>query len=366
MKKNSKLLIVAGMVFAMIIGYLIGILVDYPNVDKNSVAGTISKINNYRNSQLAPNEVELKNELVSDTAQLKKMRKFLSFHYYNVLKTQEEIKSALDIVNAESGFKAKNENVIKSLESYNKYLSSARTDLLLALSALTNPKETDPSALRDLINQTNNVIAQCNYRNRGVGEMIDALSEYVKGDKSGKTDELKRIHDILMLNQINVAVLTGNKSNLKDFENKPFLSDSEKLQIFDKESFNRLLINDMEKLSFMDLEKLGIEDAEKLGTLDKEKLGVTDAEKIEAFDKEKLGFIITDAELQASYSDKEDLGIYQDKDNLNLIYIHDKEKLGLVNDKEKLNHVVIEDAEKFNSFGIYDSEALGSLSDWIN
>lgn len=366
MKKNTKLLIVAGMVFAMIIGYLIGTLVDYPDVNKNSVAGTISKINNYRNSQLTPNEVELKNELASDTAKLKQMRSFLSFHYYNVLKTQEEIKAALNIANAESGFKAKNENVIKSLESYNKYLSSARTDLLLALSALTNPKETNPIILRDLINQTNNVIAQCNYRNRGIGEMIDALSEYVKEDKSGKTDELKRIHDILMLNQINVAVLTGNKSDLKDFGNKPFLSDSEKLQIFDKETFNNLIVSDMEKLSCLDLEKLGIEDAEKLGTLDKEKLGTLDKEKLGAFDKEKLGLIFFDAELQAGYSDKEDLGIYNDKDNLNLIYIHDKEKLGLVNDKEKLNHVVIEDAEKFGSFGMYDSETLGSLSDWIN
>lgn len=355
MKKNTKLLVVAGMVFAMIIGYLIGTLVDYPNVDKNSVAGTISKINNYRNSQLTPNEVELKNELVSDTAKLKRMRSFLSFHYYNVLKTQEEIKAALDIVNAESGFKAKNKNAIKSLESYNKYLSSARTDLLLTLAALTNPKETDPSILRDLINQTYNVIAQCNYRNQGIGEMIDALSEYVKEDKSGKTDELKRIHDILMLSQINVAVLTGNKSNLKDFENKPFLSDSEKLQIFDKETFNRLVINDMEKLSFMDLEKLGIEDAEKLGTLDKEKLGTLDKEKLGAFDKEKLGFVIPDAELQACFTDKEKLGC-----------LHDNEKLGLVNDKEKLNHVVIVDAEKFNSFGMFDSETLGSLTDWIN
>jgi len=70
MKKKNKLLMVFGFIFAILVGFLIGISVDYPEVNNKSVSGTIGKINNYRNSQSSKSDITLQNELTSDTSKL--------------------------------------------------------------------------------------------------------------------------------------------------------------------------------------------------------------------------------------------------------------------------------------------------------
>lgn len=316
MKTKGNLFIVVGIVFALIIGFLIGISVDYPKIDNSSVSGTIRKINNYRKAQSSISEIKIQNELASDTTKLKSVQNLLNFYYITAVKMAGDVKFAVDEANAVDAFRTSNQSQITNMTNYEHFLSSARTDLLLAISVCRNPEKTDPLLLKEMLNQANNVIAQINYRNQTVLNFIDVLSSYVEANKTGKFQELMRVHDLLMLNEINSALMTRNKILLNFFDKKALLTDGKNLNWVDQKNMNKLMQQDMEKLSALDVEKLGITDMEKLGAAveDAEELGriiVFDAEKLgRLMDTEKLGIeIVFDAEKLGMYNDTEILGL---------------------------------------------------------
>lgn len=303
MKKNSKLLMALGVVLALFVGFLIGISVDYPDVDKSSVAGTIGKINNYRNSQSSKSDIKLQNELTSDTVKLKSVQKLLNFYYMTAVNMDMNVQYTIKEANAIEDFKTANQTRIENLTNYEKFLSSARTDLLLAISVCQKPEETDALLLKELLNQANNVIAQISYRNRTVLEFIDVLASYLEKNKTGQSKELMKARDILTLSEINLAVKTGDKQLLKNFDYKVFLSDKKVLANIGKNDLTNLVQQDMEKLGVLrDLEKLGAGDVERVGTIftDAEQLGTENL----ANDAEQLGnaTIFFDAEQLGSYT----------------------------------------------------------------
>ena len=304
MKNRSKLLMVFGVVLALFVGFFIGMSVDYPKVDKGSVAGTIGKISNYRNSQNSTSEIKLQNELTSDTVKLKSVQKLLNFYYLTAVNMDMNVQFTIKEANATENFKTANQTQIANLINYEKFLSSARTDLLLAISVCQKPEATNPLLLKELLNQANNIIAQISYRNRTVIEFIDVLSSYLEKNKTGNSQELIKARDILTLNEINLAVKTGDKQLLKNFDYKVFLKDNKVLASISNGNLTNLVQQDMEKLA-CDLEKLDAWDAEQLGTL------MWDAEQLGSFlnDAEQLGSLVNDAErLGSLVNDAEQLG----------------------------------------------------------
>jgi len=135
-----------------------------------------------------------------------------------------------------------------------------------------------------------------------------------------------KARDILTLSEINLAVKTGDKQLLKNFDYKVFLSDKKVLANIGKNDLTNMVQQDMEKLGVLrDLEKLGAWDAERLGT------GFKDAEQ--------LGYF--------KFNDAEQLGT----ENL----ANDAEQLGhasFTNDAEQLGNVII----------YFDAEQLGSYT----
>lgn len=324
MKTSGKLLSVFGIIGGLIVGFFIGISVEYPNVDDSMISGTIGKVNNYRKAQGSITEIELKNELASDTLKLKSVQQHLNFQYLTAVKMAGDIQFALTEANAVDAFKTTNQASIASLTDYQKFLSSARTDLLLAIAVCKDPEKTDPAILKDLLNQANNKIAQINFKNRIVLDFIDALASYITVNKSDNIEELKKVHDLLTLNELNSALITHDKLIVKSFDKKQLFTDVEKLNYyFDQQSLNNQIKQDIEKIGSWDAEKLGVTDAEKLG---------------------------------GNFNDTEKLGsIFNDSEKLGTI-LNDLEKLGMYNDAEKLGQKM--DSEKMGS---YDAEVLGSF-----
>jgi len=228
----------------------------------------------------------------------------LNFYYFTAVKMSGDVKFALKEATAVSAFTAANQNQMTKMTSYDKFLTSARTDLLLAISVCRNPKETNPLLLNDLLNQANNVVAQMNFNNRTVLEFVDALASYIAVNKTGKFQELKKAHDLLMINEISSAVMTNDKLVLNSFDKKALFADGKNMQMINKQEMTKLMKQDMEVLGMLDSEKLGslINDSEKLGCFysDVEKLGslINDSEKLGSLinDSEKLGSLVNDSE----------------------------------------------------------------------
>jgi len=307
MKSSVRLLFVFGITFSLLIGVVIGLSFKMGNANQSEVSGTIAKIKNYRKSQGSFTAAEHSNQLASDTVRLKNMQNYLRFYYATTAKMAGDIRFSIDEANADELFKNKRISEIAGLESFEKFLGSARTDLLIALRACMNPEKTNPVLFSEFINQANNVIARMNFQNRIILDFIDILDSYIKENKTMDLHGLTRAHDLLMYNELYTCLKTRDKLVLKSFDKKGFLS-SDKIQKFvDPQGLTDLIKKDLEKLSLMDAEipalkdseKLGFNDLEKIGlsvASDSEKLGLMDSEKFGAFDSEKLGSFLMDSE----------------------------------------------------------------------
>ena len=353
-----------GIIASLIAGFLVGLSVDTPRLNNRSVSGTIGKVNNYRNVRVSEADIQLKNDLATDSSKLKALQSYFNFYYVGALRMNTDVDFAVKEATATESFQIKNKSLTAGLENYGKFLLSARTDLLIVLAACKSVKDADPIILRNTLNQGRNVVAQINFRDRIVLEFVDALTTFIKSNKPGQYQGLEKAHDFLMANEVYTAMITNNKPVLKFLDKSSMFSKSqENLNIFDQQKLNGMIqqdmerlgslrINDSEKLNAGDTEKLGLEftynDAQKLGSIasDAEKLGTAlfnDTEKLRC-DVEKLGCM--DAEKLGGYtlfaSDAEKLGRVQRWTDAEILGLDDKEMLGhgpsrWINDAENLN-----------------------------
>jgi len=334
MKNKTKILIAFGMVSALIIGFMIGVVVNYPKIDISSASGTIGKIKNYRNIKVSDASLKLYNDLISDTTKLKKIKNYYNFQYLTALKLSANIGNAIKEANAVSAFKEKNLNTINNLADYETFLLSARTDLLLAISAINAVKTTDPALYMIVSNQANNVIVQMNYKNKGIIRFIEDVSTFVTENPSVDCAGLKKIHDVLSISEVFNSAIIGDKVMLKYFDKKPLLGNNEELQLYgDQTQLNNSINQDAERLNRHagDRENLGLLDKESLNgrvtdiaalnnlIFDMEKLWC-DSEKLGRTDSERLGIYYTDLERLGLYKDLEKLGYARDSETLCAIF----------------------------------------------
>ena len=71
MKTQKGVLTVLVVIVSLAAGFLIGVLVDFPKTDNTELSGTIGRVQNYKNVKITEEDIELKNQLTSDTLILK-------------------------------------------------------------------------------------------------------------------------------------------------------------------------------------------------------------------------------------------------------------------------------------------------------
>jgi len=328
MKNKTKLLFVFAIVASLAIGFLTGISVDYPKVDNNNISGTIGQVKNYRNSKATEEDIQLKNELLADTARQKKLEHYLSFYYARAISMGANIDFAVNEANKNEAFLSKNGQLVKSLESYNELLKTARKELLMAVAACNAGEKADATLLRKLIKQSNNVIAQMNYRNNTVISFIGSIDAFVSENGTQDTG-LTKAHDLLVLNEVGSSLLTKDKVLLSFLGNKKLYGKDYKPA--NAVNYNEAVKQDMEQLNVTprDMEQLNVtpRDMEQLrGLFDMEQLGIFNSEVLGLLDGEKLGYYIASEEKLGTYLDSEKLGVW-DAEKLGVIWV-DAESLG--------------------------------------
>ncbi len=72
-KTKTKTLLAIGLMVALWAGFLVGINLDNSKPYQADLAGTIGKVEKYRKIQMTPKDIQLRSELVKDTAKLKSL-----------------------------------------------------------------------------------------------------------------------------------------------------------------------------------------------------------------------------------------------------------------------------------------------------
>jgi hypothetical protein len=253
MKKSKNLLFTLGIIAALVIGFLVGLVVNFPPAGESAISGTIGKVDHYRNIQASEADIELRNELTTDTTKLRHLQNYLNFYYVNAVKMAEDIDFTVQQADDEEVFKKDYASQIMNLERYKDFLIPARTNLLMALAACKNVQDTDPRLLKDLLNRAQNSVAQINYRDRLVLDFIRTLNAFIGKNGEGRFPGLEEAHDRLAVNKLYSSLITKDKMVLKFLEKTDLYSKStEKLRNWDQGKFNDAIQQDVTILKFHD------------------------------------------------------------------------------------------------------------------
>jgi len=334
MKTSTKILIVVLIALGLLVGFFIGITVDYPKTNKAELAGTIGKMNNYRNVKITENDIQLRSDLLSNNGLLKSYRSFYSFHYTSCVKLCSDLDFAVKAAENETTFREDNSMEIENLKEFRTTLEQARLDLLLAVTTLQNLSEVDQNNLTTVLNNANIAVAQMNYKQKDILAFVEAIEKFVQGNNPSLYTELIKAHDLLTLNQIIVASATNDKPMLKAYDKKQMFSSVEKLNIISSQA-------DLQSAIKQDLGIIGAQDLQIIGSTEKE-LGII------ILSVEKLGILLSYNTEKLGAGNAEKLGAISNSENLGKIIILNTEKLGAILNSDKL--------------GIYNTDKLGALN----
>jgi len=321
MKTKSNIFVASAILLALVAGFLIGISVNYPKIDSDKLSGTVGKVNNYRNAKASEEDIRLRDQIVTDTLMASNIMKYMQLQYVKAVQLSAVLNQAAAEIEKEKNFKAKNPELLSSVEKFRTFLETSKPNFLLTVVACSNAKGINPVLLRHSVTRAKETIAQMNYGNNAVLNLISGLEQYITKEKSADK-QIKLAHDLLVRNQVGNALVFQDKVLMKYFDKKVMFGsvmpatnavNIEESVIKDMESLKGIEIEDSERLGagFTDQEKLGFDSFEKLSSMmnDISSLGMMDIEHLGIYDVEKLGLIAFDSETLGLVNDMESLGI---------------------------------------------------------
>lgn len=281
MKKYTLLQIVIVAVVALIAGLLIGIAVRNITPSKEELAGSIGKVDRYRNVKVTDDDILLRNELVDDTVKCNQYEKYLTYYYYKSIRTSTDIEMVLQKTKTVENFYKSTEQYAKTLSNHKIYLENTRPDILIALNTIKSLNKDENVPVIGYLNMSQDAISRIRLQGDILMNYLNAINSFLAELPAGSNEELEDASDILTLNIMEQAIITQDKPTLKYYENQKLKNDKDGIKEFRNEEQFKSIISDQIN---NDVEKIGSGSVEKLGFI------VLDVEKINAvLNVENLG-----------------------------------------------------------------------------
>jgi hypothetical protein len=326
--RKKNLYTIVGIIACLVIGFLLGTLVNYPKVNNNELAGTIGKASNYRNVTVAEDDIQLRSDLQSDTSLQKAYIDFYTFHYATAAELTDALDLSIKASESVNDFKSSNAAIINGLKKYRASINRLRSDLLMAISTLMNIDKLDAATISEVLNNAGIALSQLSYNDDAVIAFIDE-SAYYLGDKNGRDAILlRKAHDKLMILQITKAVVMNDKPKMKYLDGKELFAGSEQLNIWSIENLNGIIISDQENLQMVfNSEKLGLvnnQNALNLALLFNAENFNSVSEFITAgySNMEQLQIFFSSEKLNTGYTNVESLNIYLNSEMVGLFILN--------------------------------------------
>lgn len=364
MKTKSKLIGAMAFVLTFVAGYVLGLFINFPTIDFNQTAGTIGRVNNYRNAKATEQDIALKENLLKDEKQQTAMTRYLKYQYAQSLAYAQTTAFVLEQAAAVPGF-AEQCDKLDAMKEYQQFLENSRKILLMASLHCQAAESADPSALRNSVNQSFNLIARMEQYQSMNLSFMDQLEAFLLKNSVKAYTGLSQAYDRMMFDQLSRLLVSKDKALASYLGKKHLYGTAQAHQhpdikgalLVDLKTLDASFPRDMEKLGFLDKEVLGLWDAEQLGGY----VYITDAERLNAcFDAEQLGIILDAEQLGGLFIpipllDTEKLGAtYSDVEQLGSVFTLDAEQLGFISN-------IINDAEQLGYY-FADNEKLGVIS----
>ncbi|HEY5511113.1 MAG TPA: hypothetical protein VIK10_08800 [Prolixibacteraceae bacterium] len=221
MKTKVKLIFALSLIATLFIGFMIGISVDYPNPKKSDLAGTFGKAEKFRKVQMTEKDIQLRSDMVKDTAKLRSMIQGLI--YFSLF--TEELRTNLDLCTISfsaqgMGTQPGESNKINVMKDYSDFIRNNNSSLnatIVMLSTFYGKEGGDASqdverTLQDFGNYVNNM----NKKDSILSQVLVNMDDYLLNSKTlqsrkAEFSQLKSIRDQLLVKGIQLGGLLGNK-----------------------------------------------------------------------------------------------------------------------------------------------------------
>jgi len=246
----------------LIIGFFVGMLLDFPKTDTDELAGTIGKASKYHNVKVTEEDIQLRNDLLEDTALRSQYERYLTYYYYQAMKTSSDLETVLKNTADIEAFK----DYLPVLNNISDYLKNARVDLYGALRAIKIMDSVQDLPLHVFLNDANNAIARMSNQTNALMYYLDAIGSFLEKNPNLATAELRDAHDILAINLVTSAAIANDKPTLRYLDKKKMTNDKERVkELIADVPFNSEVSL---RLVYLDAQRLGLTytDKQNLGT----------------------------------------------------------------------------------------------------
>jgi len=269
MKTNQKVAVTIIVLVGFVVGLVIGVSLTNPGMSVFEAAGSIGKVDKYRNVKITEDDIELRNTLLTDESLREAYREYLIFEYTAHAKMAEDIQYSLDAAREIAPFRAANAEIIMQLESYSSLIDNARVNILEGIAALSMLPDMNRIAIQSILNDVSNALAQASFRNNILFDYIDVVELFIEGGPRGEFSRLEKAHDLIFVNLLSSSIINDNK-----FSVRYLMFDKELLTRFENLAMNFDVLQERIALDMrypagvlvaFDQEKLGVNEAGRIG-----------------------------------------------------------------------------------------------------
>lgn len=221
MKTKTKLLFAIGFLAVLCIGFLIGISVDFPKVDNSDLAGTFGKAEKFHKVQMTAKDIQLRSELLKDTAQLRSM--IQGIIYFSIF--TEDVCKEIDLTL--TSFKTKGlgsqtgeSEAVKALQDYSDFIRNNNKTLSSTITLLTG------FYMKDTVDFTQDIeknlkdfgsyVNGLNQKNDVLGQALKSIDSFMASNKALQANtkeiaQLKSIRDQLLIKGLQLGGFMGSR-----------------------------------------------------------------------------------------------------------------------------------------------------------
>ncbi|MEI7831219.1 MAG: hypothetical protein WCI31_15680 [Prolixibacteraceae bacterium] len=221
MKTKVKLIFAISLIAALFIGFMIGISVDYPKPKKTDLAGTFGKAEKFRKTQMTEKDLQLRSELVKDTAKLRSMIQGLV--YFSLF--TDQLKSSLDmcIISFKSQgmgaqpAEADKINVMKDFSDFIRNNNASLNATIVMLSGFYGKDGGDATQdVERTIQDFGSYVGNMNKKDSVLSQALVGMDNYLLNAtalqaRKAEFKQLKSIRDQLLIKGIQLNGLLANK-----------------------------------------------------------------------------------------------------------------------------------------------------------
>jgi hypothetical protein len=226
MKKLTSVQLSFVFIISLVLGFLVGTRLDYFEGTNKQLAGTIGKVERYRNVKVSQNDLLLRNELIEDSVKRLQYEKYLLIYYYQSLNTQNDLNHVLALTDSVPEFQKTYYPYSDALKTFSQFLEPAREDILYALNVILDIDGQAEVPIIEYLNMAQNAIARIQAQNGVLLNYMNAIETFLQS-KEIFNQCLADAHDILYLNTLQAAIFTHNKPVLTYLDELKLRNDKE-------------------------------------------------------------------------------------------------------------------------------------------